>query len=169
MKTKPRWLFEPPYPSNPSNPAVHPSAITRKSSFTRKQIRQEILDAQRIAVEGQPPGTTVRTERSEQSRHRDLTKGIHGHHAFPKYLGGLKKQALAYIPADLHYLYHQEVDRIVQLSRSGKGYRKLSRSQREAILNKLQIHAKNFDQRYPTNILPLMQTAIRAAKSRGLI
>jgi hypothetical protein len=169
MRTNLQWLFELPYSPNQPKPAGSPSGIARKSKFTSGQIRQEILDAQKIAVEPQPPGTTIRTERSEKARHRGTTEGIHGHHAFPKYLGGLRRQSLAYIPADLHYLYHQEVDKIVQLPRSGKGYRKLSRAEREVILNKLQAHAKNFDQRYRTNILPLMQTAIRAAKNLGLI
>jgi tRNA 2-selenouridine synthase SelU len=166
MQTKSRWLFE------PVSSLPRPSSTTaRKSKFTRGQIREEILAAQKVAVQGQPQGTTIRTERSEQSRHRDSTdpKHQHGHHAFPKYLGGLKKQALAYIPADLHYLYHQEVDKIVQLPRSGKGYRKLNQSEQAAILNKLQAHAKVFDQRYRTNILPLMQLAIRVARSHGFI
>jgi hypothetical protein len=168
MNRQSQWLFEAPFSLQEADYMVR-SALAKKSRFTRQQIRQEILDTQKTAAERQPPSTTIRTERSEKARHRDTTKGIHGHHAFPKYLGGLKQQALAYIPADLHYLYHQEVDKIVQLPRSGKGYRKLIRSERQAILNKLQAHAKDFDQRYPTNVLPLMQTAIRAAKSRGLI
>ena len=169
MNGQNQWLFEAPYPPNRPKPAVSRSAVARKSKFTRGQIRQEILDAQKIAVERQPPGTTIRTERSERARHQDTAQGIHGHHAFPKYLGGLKQQALAYIPAALHYLYHQEVDKIIQLPRSGKGYRKLSRSEREVIMERLQAHARNFDQRYGTNILSFMQTAIRAAKSRNLI
>jgi hypothetical protein len=159
-----QWLFE-----VHTVPAAAPTAIARRSKFTSGQIRQEILDAQKTAAEPQPPGTTIRTERSEVARHRDSTEGTHGHHTFPKYLGGLKKQTLIYIPADLHYLYHEEVDKIVKLPRRGKGYRNLSRAERQTILNKLKAHAKDFDQRYRTNILPLMQTAIRAAKSHGLI
>lgn len=169
MNTQNQWLFEAPYPPNRPKPGVSRSAVARKSKFTRGQIRQEILDTQKIAVERQPLGTTIRTERSERARHQDTTKGIHGHHAFPKYLGGLKQQALVHIPAALHYLYHQEVDKILQLPRSGKGYRKLSRSEKQAILKRLQAHARNFDQRYGTNILLFMQTAIRAARSVNLI
>jgi hypothetical protein len=169
MRKKTQWLFEPPYSSNRSKPVAPTSTVARKSKFTSAQIRQDILAAQNIAVERQPPSTTIRTERSERARHRDTTQGTHGHHAFPKYLGGLKQQTLAYIPAAFHYLYHQEVDKIVQLPRSGKGYRSLSQVEREAILYKLQAHAKGFDRQHGTNILYPMQIAIRQAKQRGLI
>lgn len=169
MRKKTQWLFEPPYSSNRLKPIAPASTVARKSKFTSAQIRQEILAAQNIAVERQPPSTTIRTERSERARHKDSVNGIQGHHAFPKYLGGLKKQTLAYIPADLHYLYHQEVDKIVRLPRISKGYRSLIRVEREAILYKLQVHAKGFDRQHGTNILYPMQIAIRQAKQRGLI
>jgi hypothetical protein len=158
MRPKHRWLFEPPLPT-----------IARKSKFTSAQIRQAILDAQQIAPSPPPPGTTIRTRRSEMARHRDSTAGIDKHHAFPKYLGGLNRQTLAHIPAALHYLYHKVVDEIIKLPRSSKGYRKLSHAERVAMLHKLQVHARNFDQQHGTNIFPLMQKAMREAKHQGLI
>ncbi len=169
MRKKTQWLFEPPYSSNRSKPVAPASTVARKSKFTSAQIRQEILAAQNIAVERQPPRTTIRTERSERARHKDTTQGIQGHHALPKYLGGLEQQTLAYIPTVLHYLYHQEVDKIVRLPRSRKGYRNLSRAEREAILHKLYAHAKGFDLQHRTNIAGSMQIAIREIKKRGLI
>jgi hypothetical protein len=57
-------------------------------------------------------GSTTRTGRSEKARHKNPLEGEAGHHGFPQYLGGKYEQELVNLPNDLHYLYHQEVDKV---------------------------------------------------------
>lgn len=111
-------------------------------------------------------GTTIRTEGSERARHRDLLAGTQGHHAFPKYLGGQYRQTLVNLPSDLHYLYHQELDRILKLPRlRGKiAYDTLSVGQTIGILKRLMKHAREFDKQHKTAILPGLKAGIKAAK-----
>jgi hypothetical protein len=151
MRMPSQWLFEPAY-----------------DHFTKEEIIEVFKDAQRFPVERKPPRTTIRTERSETARHKDRLNKLEGHHSFPKYLGGLKKQILVYLRNDLHYLYHKEVDMIVKLPR-GRSYKKLTPAEKKEILNRLEAHAKYFDQRFNTSILPLMQKAIRETKNYSLI
>jgi len=111
-------------------------------------------------------GTTVRTSRSEQARHRDPLAGTEGHHGFPQYLGGAYQQRLLQLPNDLHYLYHQELDRIVGIPRrfGRRRYRQLSRPQTVGMLRRLVRHARDFDSRYKTGIFPALLTGIRQAR-----
>jgi hypothetical protein len=144
--------------------------VQRRSSFTSSQVRGAFRDAQRLGTERVPPRTTVRTERSERARHRDQLRGTDAHHAFPKYLGGLKRQLLVHLPKDLHYLYHQEVDKILKLPRTRSGvYRQLSRADRVDILRRMANHAALFDTRYGTAIMPHMRAAVRAAFRAGVL
>jgi hypothetical protein len=111
-------------------------------------------------------GTTVRTGRSEQARHRDPLVGTEGHHGFPQYLGGAYRQQLLQLRNDLHYLYHQELDQIVVAPRRAgrRYYRQMSGTQALGMLKRLVRHAGEFDRRYRTGILPALRTGIRQAR-----
>jgi len=111
-------------------------------------------------------GATIRTQRSERARHRDPLAGVQGHHGFPQYLGGAYGQTLLRLPNDLHYLYHQELDRIVGLPRrsGSRYYQQLSGTQMLGVLKRLVKHAGGFDRRYRTQILPALRTGIRQAR-----
>lgn len=111
---------------------------------------------------------TIRMDRSELARHRDPLAGVQGHHGFPQYLGGAYRQSLVRLPSDLHYLYHRELDhnRIVGLPRR-RGYsyyQQLSGPQMLSVLKRVVRHARQFDQRYGTGILPALRTGIRQAR-----
>lgn len=114
-------------------------------------------------------GLTIRTEGSERARHRDPLAGIQGHHGFPQYLGGAYGQTLLGLPNDLHYLYHQELDRIVGLPRrrGGRYYRQLSGPQMLNVLKRAVRHARAFDQRYQNRgiqILPALRRGIQQSR-----
>ena len=116
-------------------------------------------------------GLTIRTERSERARHRDPLAGVQGHHGFPQYLGGAYRQSLVRLPNDLHYLYHEELDRIVGLPRRlhSSYYRQLSGPQMLGVLTRLVRHARTFDDRYRSQpgyrpILPALRRGIRQAR-----
>ncbi|MBD2232792.1 DUF4157 domain-containing protein [Phormidium tenue FACHB-1052] len=109
-------------------------------------------------------GSTTRTERSEKARHKDPLKGKpEGHHGFPQYLGGKYEQVLIDLPRDLHYLYHQEVDKVLRIPRKygSAYYKKLGKAEMNDILSKLMIHARNFDSRYRTEIAKALQQGIQ--------
>jgi hypothetical protein len=110
-------------------------------------------------------GSTSRTKRSEESRHKDPLEGEAGHHGFPQYLGGKYEQELVNLPNDLHYLYHEEVDKILKIPRKygSAYYKKLSRAEINEILDKLLAHAKNFDERYGTKIEDALKKGIQEA------
>lgn len=171
------WLFEAPlgcpgcaHEAEGDPMAARPRTPRRRSSFTAAQVRGEFRAAQRLGREGAPPATTIRTGRSERARHKDQLKGVERHHAFPQYLGGLRRQMLVRLPKDLHYLYHQEVDRILQLPRARSGaYRQMSRAERVALLRRLADHARSFDARYGTAILGHMRNAVRDAIAQGVL
>ena len=111
-------------------------------------------------------GMTIRTGRSERARHRDPLTGVQGHHGFPQYLGGVYGQTLLNLPNDLHYLYHQELDRIVGLPRrSGRTYyRRLTGPQMLSVLKRVVKHAGDFDRRYRTRILTALRAGIRQSR-----
>lgn len=116
-----------------------------------------------------PRGMGVRTERSERARHRDPLAGTQGHHPFPQYLGGRYRQALVALPGDLHDLYHQELDRVLGLPRRVPGgarrlYAGLSPAQKIGLLKRLLVHARGFDARYGTALLPALRVSIREAR-----
>ncbi len=145
--------------------------VQRGAPSLARQVRTTFRQAQRLGREPQPPRTSIRTERSEKARHSDpLTGRPQGHHSFPKYLGGLQRQTFAYLPPDLHYLYHAEVDTIVQLPRTRSGqYRALSRAEKVAMLRRLAEHAASFDTRYGTQIRSRMQRAVAEAFRAGVL
>jgi peptidoglycan hydrolase-like protein with peptidoglycan-binding domain len=116
-------------------------------------------------------GLTIRTERSETTRHRDPLAGVHKHHGFPTYLGGAYRQRLVRLPGYLHYLYHEELDRDLRLPRGRRSryYRQLSGPQMLGILTRVVRHAREFDNRYRNEpgyrpILPALRRGIRQAR-----
>jgi outer membrane protein OmpA-like peptidoglycan-associated protein len=112
-------------------------------------------------------GYTIRTQRSERARHRDPLRGRpHKHHAFPQYLGGPYDGALTNLPPDLHYLYHQILDRVAGLPRrAGKAaYRRMSGPQMLGVLKRLVRATGSFDRQYNTHLLPALRSSIRSAR-----
>jgi hypothetical protein len=114
-------------------------------------------------------GTSTRTGGSEASRHRDRLSEPRGHHGLPQYLGGQYEQILIGLPEDLHYLYHEEVDRLLKLPRGAGSdfYERLSPQEREAMYRRLIEHAKDFDRRYSKGYVD-KRTRIAAALRRGI-
>lgn len=92
-------------------------------------------------------GTSVRTSRSEQSRHRSRLDETRKHHGLPEYLGGLRKQTLIKLREATHYLYHEELDRIEGLPRRAGSayYRRMTPAERDAVCERLLDHARRFD------------------------
>jgi hypothetical protein len=76
MNKQNQWLFEAPFSLQEAEYMVRPAA-GQKSKLTRNQIRQEILDRQKIAVERQPPGTTIR-KKQEVQPFKFAANQIHG-------------------------------------------------------------------------------------------
>lgn len=110
-------------------------------------------------------GSTTRTGQSEKARHKDPFAGEAGHHGFPQYLGGKYEQELINLPNDLHYLYHEEVDKVLKIPRKlgSAYYRKLSKAKMSELLDKLLEHAKKFDKRYGTKIEAALRKGIAEA------
>jgi hypothetical protein len=112
-----------------------------------------------------------RTKNQQKTSHRDPfvdAKGRRrraGHHGFPQYLGGKYEQTLLRLPEDLHYLYHQELDRIVKVPRraGSRFYRELSQQKRTDMLERVIEHAGQFDQRYGTKIQGALLKGIEEA------
>jgi len=131
--------------------------IFSERNRSRKGGRSEEFERRR--------GTTTRTKASEKARHKDPLVGTAGHHGFPQYFGGRYEQVLVDLPNDLHYLYHEEVDKILQLPRKygSAYYRSLSKVEMSNLLDKLLIHAKEFDQRYRTKIEAALRQGIKEA------
>ncbi len=80
----------------------------------------------------------------------------HGHHAWPKYLGGPKKQDLYDLPPSLHEAYHAGLDKVLPRQRGWEYYSKLSPEAREAAHKDLAAYTKAFDAKHGTKIYESM-------------
>lgn len=158
-------------------PAEKQSAQAKEAE--RKQsVLKEFAERQRAGHAQQPaeqlkePRTRIRTKGSEVSRHvRAGNLSLpEGHHAFPQYLGGEFNQKLIKLPNDLHYLYHQELDKIVKLPRNAatkQYWQSLTPAEREAKIAELIKHAEGFDARYRSKYTD-KRTSLAAAMRRGI-
>lgn len=80
----------------------------------------------------------------------------HGHHPWPKYLGGPKRQDLARIPKSIHDAYHSGLDKILPRQKSKAYYDNLSPESRRQMQADLADYTKAFDAKYGTNLYDSM-------------
>lgn len=75
----------------------------------------------------------------------------HGHHAFPKYIGGHSKQPLVKVPTNVHKQLHKEMRSFAQSSRkhSTKYYKNLKENNPKAYRKILKKTYKFYDTKYP--------------------
>jgi hypothetical protein len=76
----------------------------------------------------------------------------HGHHSWPKYLGGPKKQELYDLPSDLHESYHVGLDKILPRMRGSEYYSKLSPEAKLQAHRDLVTYTKAFDAKHGTKL-----------------
>ncbi|MCM3735214.1 hypothetical protein M3215_05110 [Bacillus cytotoxicus] len=81
----------------------------------------------------------------------------HGHHAFPKYLGGHSKQPLVKVPANVHKQLHKEMRTFAQSSRkhSMKYYKNLKDTNSKAYRKILKRLINFMIQSIPNTCMPL--------------
>ena len=88
---------------------------------------------------------------------KEAAEGVtHGHHAFPKYLGGPAKQALERLPKQLHEKFHAGLDKILPRQRGKAYYDNLSPEARKQALRDLADYVKAFDAKYGTKLYDAM-------------
>ena len=80
----------------------------------------------------------------------------HGHHAWPKYLGGPTKQDLASLPEPLHKSYHSGLDKILPRQRGTAYYDNLSPQAKQQLARDLAAYTKAFDAKYGTRLYDSM-------------
>ena len=94
-------------------------------------------------------------------------KGYHGHHAFPKYLGGKTSQKLIYLRKDIHVNYHRGLNQIAKVQIRGgatRFYRNLSPALKKEKMREVLEYTKQFDAKEGTDILPSMIEEMKNAK-----
>jgi hypothetical protein len=99
-----------------------------------------------------PAGSTENADIENIEGHQ--LEQIHGHHPWPKYLGGPMEQALTKLPRSLHLKYHAELDADPELSRRrGTDYfRNLSPADRADVLRRVLEFTKRFDAENGTHL-----------------
>ncbi len=152
-------------------------AVKAMSRDQKRQVEilEEFGDAAGRAQDEQGPhmveerGARERTRRSERTRHSDPLDKTREHHGFPKYLGGNYEQLLIKFPDDLHYLYHEELDKIVGAPRKlgSDYYKNMSPHDREDLFRRVLDHAEDFDNIYSGRYKD-KRTRIAAAVRRGM-
>jgi RHS repeat-associated protein len=78
---------------------------------------------------------------------------FHGHHPFPKYLGGAQKQSLVKLSELLHKLYHKGLDKVAPRQKGKKFYDGLSKVEKSKVLDKFKEFTKAFDRKHGTSLL----------------
>jgi len=91
------------------------------------------------------------TEPLNDDEHITLPK-THGHHPWPKYLGGAVKQSLTNLPADLHIQYHRELNEVAPTKPGSSHYENLSASQKEKVFRDVLEKIRAFDAEYGTHL-----------------
>ena len=77
----------------------------------------------------------------------------HGHHPWPKYLGGATKQKLTNLQVDLHKLYHKGLDQIAPRRASKVYYDNLPKPEIDKVLEKFKNYTEAFDNKHGTDLL----------------
>ena len=77
---------------------------------------------------------------------------FHRHHAWPKYLGGPKRQDLQRLPKHLHEAYHSGLDKILPRQRGAAYYESLGPAARRQMERDLADYTKAFDAKHGTQI-----------------
>jgi hypothetical protein len=80
----------------------------------------------------------------------------HGHHAWPKYLGGPAKQDLARLPKSVHDAFHSGLDKILPRQRGTAYYEGLSPAARQQLQRDLADYTRAFDAKYGTQLYESM-------------
>ena len=137
-----------------------------------QELAWEVLE--HPSAMGVPGGGPRPDSQMASSRFRDRMPQNEGHHPFPQYLGGAFDQTKIRLPHVVHYLYHEEVDKDLELPRKRRSrfYEAMSPQQREDMYKRLLEHAAEFDERYSkeyanpnARIEPLMRAAIEAREA----
>jgi RHS repeat-associated protein len=82
----------------------------------------------------------------------------HGHHAWPKYLGGAKKQKLVPLSVAMHKKYHKGLDTLLPRWKGKKYYDSLSPKAKKQALADLRDYTKAFDKKYNTKLFSSMRS-----------
>ena len=77
----------------------------------------------------------------------------HGHHPWPKYLGGATKQKLTNLQIDLHKLYHKGLDKLAPRQKGKIYYDNLSTPKMDQVLDDFKNFTDTFDKKYGTDLL----------------
>jgi RHS repeat-associated protein len=79
--------------------------------------------------------------------------GNHGHHAWPKYLGGPKKQDLVPLDPDLHRDYHSGLDKVLPRCKGKKHYDNKRGKHRKGMYDDFKDYTEGFDSANGTDLL----------------
>ncbi|WP_081992267.1 RHS repeat-associated core domain-containing protein [Collimonas arenae] len=83
----------------------------------------------------------------------ELVHNAHGHHCFPKYLGGAVKQKLTKLSEDLHKLYHKGLDQVAPRWKGKAHYDGLPAAEKDKVLDKFKDYTEGFDKTHGTDLL----------------
>jgi hypothetical protein len=104
----------------------------------------------------QPPVARPATTQPTTTTATAAPGAIHGHHPWPKYLGGPAKQDLANLSEPLHKSYHSGLDRILPRQRGTAYYDNLSPQAKQQLIRDLAAYTKAFDAKYGTRLYDSM-------------
>ncbi|MCA3175538.1 MAG: hypothetical protein ING36_08365, partial [Burkholderiales bacterium] len=82
-----------------------------------------------------------------------LVHNGHGHHSWPKYLGGAKKQDLVDLDPDLHREYHSGLDKVLPRCKGTKHYAAKRGKQRGQMYDDFRDYTDGFDSANGTDLL----------------
>jgi hypothetical protein len=68
-----------------------------------------------------------------------------GHHPWPQYLGGPRRQDLLQLPEALHHQFHAGLDQIYARTAGSRNWQQLNAAQQEEILQNLLAYTQDFD------------------------
>ena len=88
-----------------------------------------------------------------------------GHHPWPQYLGGPKRQPLFNLRADLHEKFHAGLDKIFARAKGKVDWNSLTPAEQRDILESLLVYCQDFDADYGTRTF---DAVVKALKSAGI-
>jgi RHS repeat-associated protein len=81
---------------------------------------------------------------------RTYESTVQGHHPWPQYLGGPRKQPLLDLPPDLHGKFHAGLDKIFARAKGKIDWNSLTKTEQDDILSSVLTYSQDFDADYGT-------------------
>lgn len=128
----------------------------RNSPLVGGRIPDGTGNVVRVPAGGGPPVRAPAPSPAPAPSAAPTTGATHGHHAWPKYLGGPSKQDLATLPKSVHEAYHRGLDALLPRTRGTPHYESLSPAARAQALRDLSAYTRAFDAKNGTTLYQSM-------------